>query len=148
MTNGIAQQHRRALAIEYAKSFLGVPYKWGGDDPIAGYDCSGFVVEILQAVGILPHATDFTAEKLRAKFKDRTVLSGRPGCLAFWLDAKGRALHVMMMLDDEHAIGEAGGGSATGTPEDAARANAFVKIRPVWYRGGLLVIADPFMEVG
>jgi len=28
-------------------------YLWGGDDPLAGFDCSGFVIEILKSVGIL-----------------------------------------------------------------------------------------------
>lgn len=28
-----------ADAIEYSKSFIGRPYKWGGETPMAGYDC-------------------------------------------------------------------------------------------------------------
>ena len=29
--------------IEYAKKFLGIPYKFGGTSPSTGFDCSGFV---------------------------------------------------------------------------------------------------------
>jgi len=33
----------RAMVIEYAKKFLGTPYRYASADPGKGFDCSGFV---------------------------------------------------------------------------------------------------------
>jgi cell wall-associated NlpC family hydrolase len=38
----------RIVALEYAWTFLGTWYSWGGDDP-SGIDCSGFTGEVMQA---------------------------------------------------------------------------------------------------
>ncbi len=134
----------RSLAVGYARAFLGTPYRWGGDDPMSGFDCSGFVVEILQGVGILSLGRDYTAHDLMTIFKPAVVASGYAGCLAFWTDKQGRATHVMLMIDAEHVIGAAGGGSATVSVVDAIRENAYIKLRPLSYRRDAPIIIDPF----
>jgi len=139
----IRADYYRAVAVDYAKHFIGTPYHWGGDDPMEGFDCSGFVVEVLQAVGKL-QARDYSAHDLYMLFKPNVVVLGYAGCLAFWLDASGHAVHVMLMVDNGHVIGATGGGSATLTEEDAERQNAFCKMRPLGYRKGTPVIIDPF----
>ena len=55
----------RLVAIDLAWRMYGTPYVWAGDDTMAGFDCSGMQVEILQSVGILP-AGDWTAATLAA----------------------------------------------------------------------------------
>ena len=137
----------RAIAVDYGRAFLGTPYRWGGDDPMSGFDCSGFVVEVLQGVGILPHNRDYSAHDLLTIFRPGIVAGGYAGCLAFWLDDLGRATHVMLMIDNGLVMGAAGGGSSTITASDAIRMNAFLKIRPLSYRKGTLVIIDPFKAV-
>ena len=136
----------RTVAVDYAKRFIGTPYRWAGDDPMAGFDCSGFVVEVLQAVGKL-QMHDYSANDLYALFKLDAVASGYMGCLAFWLDGAGRAVHVMILVDDVHVIGALGGGSTTISVEDAIKQNAFIKMRPLNYRKGTPVIVDPFKEM-
>jgi len=133
----------RALAVDYAKHFIGTPYHWGGDDPMAGFDCSGFVVEVLQAVGKL-QARDYSAHDLYTLFKPNVVALGYAGCLAFWLNDAGRAVHVMLLIDNAHVIGASGGGSKTDDLADAIRENAFIKMRPLSYRKGTPIIVDPF----
>ena len=137
----------RAVAVDYAKHFIGTPYRWGGDDPMVGFDCSGLIVEVLQGIGILPHGRDYSAHDLYTIFKSNIVELGYAGCLAFWFDAAGHAVHVMLMVDDMFAIGADGGGSRTITTEDAIRQNAFIKIRPLDYRKGPRIIVDPFKGV-
>jgi cell wall-associated NlpC family hydrolase len=111
---------------------------------MAGFDCSGLVVEVLQSVGLLPHKADFTAAGLWTRFTGLEVQAGAAGCLVFWFNNLGLATHVEMMLDGSHTIGASGGGSATTSLEEAIRRNAFVKMRPVGYRGAGYRILDPF----
>ncbi len=41
---------QRAVAI--AKRYLGTPYRWGGESPKTGFDCSGFVYYVFSRVGV------------------------------------------------------------------------------------------------
>jgi len=137
----------RAKAAEYAWTFLSLPYIWDGDDPVRGFDCSGFVVEVLQAVGLLPHKSDFTANGLCLRFAKSRVDKSYAGCLVLWFDQAGLATHVEMMVDDYHTIGASGGGSSTTSPQAAVDQNAFVKMRPLGYRGSNYKIIDHFLRV-
>ena len=137
-------QFLRSAAVEYAKHFIGLPYQWGGDDPILGFDCSGLIVEILQSVGLLPHASDATANALYLRFRAHELERGYGGCLVFWFNAAGLATHVELMIDDYHTIGASGGGSSTTSASAAAAQNAFIKQRPIGYRGRSFKIVDPF----
>ena len=43
-------------AVQIANHLTGVPYRWGGASPRAGFDCSGLVQYVYSKVGIpLPH---------------------------------------------------------------------------------------------
>jgi len=143
MGDVLKSAYLRSTAIDYAKHFIGVPYAWGGDDPVGGFDCSGLVVEVLQAVGILPDKSDFTAHSLYQHFEDKAVIVPYGGCLAFVL-RDGRIGHVELLIDDLHTIGAAGGGPQTHTVADAIRQNAYVKIRPLTHLGESVLFVDPF----
>jgi cell wall-associated NlpC family hydrolase len=136
----------RKLAIEYLKSYLGKFYKWGGDDP-SGFDCSGLVIEILKAVGILPRKGDWRAQDLFWKFEPIEAIDIKPGDLVFWHGSdKSKIIHVEMMINEKISIGASGGGSNTLTEADAIRQNAFIKPRPVESRSGVAGYRNPFAK--
>jgi cell wall-associated NlpC family hydrolase len=52
------EQYVRDEIMRTARSFIGVPYLWGGDSADEGFDCSGFTMAIYQYNGLmLPHSS-------------------------------------------------------------------------------------------
>ncbi len=84
-------------AVDFARRLLGVPYRWGGDSPQSGFDCSGFVRFVYAHFGFeLPHSSyaDFDLGVRVARG------SLRPGDLVFF-DGVG---HVGMYVGDGRFI--------------------------------------------
>lgn len=143
--NKLMVQTERELALDYAWRYLGTFYSWGGDDP-SGFDCSGFVVEILKAIGLLPRGGDWTAAGLFGLFQNKAVSEPQAGCLVFW-HSNDKIIHVEMCVDSERSLGASGGGRGTVTREDAIKHNAFIKMRPYKTRKNVYGFVDPFKEV-
>lgn len=133
----------RDIADLIALKFLGRPYIWGGDDPMQGFDCSGFVIEILKSVGLLPRQGDWTAHNLWERFKLSRVNDPHRGCLVFY-GTPEKVTHVEYCLDSIHSIGASGGGSKTTSEAAAIQQNAYIKIRPVLSRSGIVGYVDPW----
>lgn len=120
--------------LQYALSFLGTPYRWGGENPISGVDCSGFVQEVLRSVGMDPPG-DQTAQSLYNHFESRATPNVyQAGSLAFYGKSVREIIHVAFLIDPYRVIEAGGGGSKTLTKDDADQANAFVRIRPIKHR--------------
>ena len=132
------------IAKQVAIKFLGKPYIWGGDDPMNGFDCSGFCIEILKSVGLLPRNGDWTAQMLWDKFKYREVERPYDGCLVFWKHKSGKIIHIEYAINETLCIGASGGGSKTQSEEDAVDQNAYIKIRPWATRSNVKGFIDPF----
>lgn len=139
----------RKLLINTAKRFLLLPYKWGGDDPMGGFDCSGFIIELLKSIGVLKGAEDFSADALLDFFgyPNHPPAQAKAGNIIFWLNSQGCAIHVDLLLSDRFLIGAIGGGSSTTDHEAAELQNAFIKIRPLSYRAQSYVIIDPLKKL-
>jgi len=127
--------------IEYAMSWLGTPYEWGGDGR-GGIDCSGFVQEVLASVGLDPIG-DQTAHGLFEYFSIRGKHLEKPeqGALVFY--GSERKTHVAFAIDSFRVIEAGGGGSKTLTFEDAIKHNAWVRIRPYNHRKDNIIILKP-----
>jgi NlpC/P60 family len=78
---GVGTIGEQAVAI--AMRFLGVPYVWGGADPLTGFDCSGFTLYVYAQLGI--HLTHYTGSQFTEGLRlPREVLE--PGDLVFFDD--------------------------------------------------------------
>lgn len=126
---------------------LGTPYRWGGDDPMAGFDCSGGVLEILRSAGMYPHKGDATAKDLYRHFtklnQGRTVPFGsKPefGDLVFFGTKPDDISHIAMMVNDEIMFEFGGGGSKTTTADAAIQQNAYGRYRPMAIRSDCFAI--------
>lgn len=123
------------LLRDYAFSFLGVPYKFGGRNRLEGLDCSQFVIELLLSQGMLPFGYDSTAQGLHDHFKVFGVDSDPcAGALSFYGTSLHNIIHVGFCLNKESMIECGGGGQATITLANAIEKNAMVRIRPVKLR--------------
>lgn len=131
------------LLYDYAMRLVGVPYKWGGSNPISGLDCSGLVQEILSAGGF-----DIPGDQSAQAFFDHFSKTGTLnvlglGALVFYGKSVKEINHIQFMLSDKIAIGANGGGSKTVNASEADKANAFVKLRPYDYRKDIVAIVMP-----
>jgi cell wall-associated NlpC family hydrolase len=91
-------------AVEIARRYLGVPYRWGGTDPKTGLDCSGLTKLVYGQLGLtLPRTS---GEQARTGRKVSSLATAQPGDLVFF----GSPVHHMgmyigdgKMLDAPHA---------------------------------------------
>lgn len=86
--------------LEVARSFMGVPYKWGGVNP-NGWDCSGFVHEVFRLGGhILPRMADAQYEATTSI--ERAQL--RAGDLVFFNTDGSGVSHVGIYLGGDRFV--------------------------------------------
>jgi hypothetical protein len=88
-----------------AKSFLNVPYLWGGRTHF-GIDCSGFTQTIFRLQGIALRR-DAYLQAEQGKTVD-FIQEAQPGDLAFFDNEEGHITHVGMMLNTDKIIHASG----------------------------------------
>lgn len=148
----MSQLHEKELrqaVIDYASSFVGRPYRWGGDDPMEGFDCSGLAVEVLKSVGVLKRGTDYTSGGLYNKFKKHRRIKPKEGMLVFYHNGKPekKIIHVAICIDKFRIIEAGGGGSRTKSLQDAIDQNAFIRIRTWNSRKNVAGFLDPLRSI-
>lgn len=86
----------------YANSLVGVRYKYGGNSPDTGFDCSGFVGHVFRhTVGIkLPRSSDDISHIGQAIGKSKL----RAGDLVFFNTLQRKFSHVGIYLGDDRFI--------------------------------------------
>lgn len=98
------------INIERAKSYLGVPYVWGGESIAeGGMDCSGFAYNALNDSDIKVSRT--TAQGYYTKFKDYEVAKSTiySGDLLFFGKSKNSITHIAIAISSTEMIESIGG---------------------------------------
>jgi cell wall-associated NlpC family hydrolase len=134
------------MAINYARQFIGVPYKWGGNNPMEGFDCSGFIQWVLHSVGLLN--ADRAAYELYGYFirNGQVLEKPEPGAILFYGEAMTAISHIALAVNDIQIIEAGGGGRSTLTLDDCKKSGACVRERLYDYRKDLLAIVMPNYE--
>jgi cell wall-associated NlpC family hydrolase len=91
-------EHLRNEIVRTAQQYIGIPYRWGGDSPRTGFDCSGLTMVVYRLNGLdLPRAS---AQQWQAGTPiERSQLA--KGDLVFFATAGGRRVsHVGIYIGD------------------------------------------------
>ncbi len=84
----------QAGIVQYAKQFLGNPYRWGGTSLTNGTDCSGFVQSLYRRYG---YSLPRTAASQAGATRKVSPSSAKPGDLFFYSNGS-RINHVAMYI--------------------------------------------------
>jgi len=142
--------------------YVNQPYSWAGDDPILGFDCSGVTQEILWTTGELNPKDKTLPGELNPKDKTAQGLfdwyhvnsrgewnSWSLGALVWYGKSVTKITHVAICIDQYRCLTASGGGPHVKTREDAAKYNAFTKIRLIDYRSDRVAIIKPrYSKIG
>ncbi len=87
----------RAGVADYSLNFTGTPYKWGGNDPNKGIDCSAFVKYLYGQIGVsLPRTA---AEQVNVGQPIARLEDLQPGDrLYFWSSSRNKIGHTGIYL--------------------------------------------------
>lgn len=89
--------------LEYAKSYIGTPYRFGSTDPSRGFDCSGFVTVVMRRFGISLQRSSACMAATNGVYVARTDL--QPGDLVFFATGSGpRISHVGIYIGGNNFI--------------------------------------------
>lgn len=124
MLAATASANKRQRVVEYALTFLGGPYRYGGNDPRTGVDCSGFVRYVLSnAAGVNISRTSASQANEGVAVNDILM---QEGDLLFYSEG-GRINHVAMYI---------GGGKVI----HASSVKTGIKISPWNYRAPVKIV--------
>jgi cell wall-associated NlpC family hydrolase len=103
---GLALATQDNPVVSIAMKYLGIPYKWGGDRPKTGFDCSGLVQYVFAQLGVyLPHYAAAQYYSPDAVWVSPTRL--QPGDLVFFTGSDGTRKapgHVGIYVGDGYLI--------------------------------------------
>lgn len=135
------------LLYDIALSHLGIPYVWGGKNPLVGLDCSGLVHCILSSVGMGPESPT-SADAMYRYWLTKGAEKNEPqlGALAFY-GTESHVHHVAFCLDSARMIEAAHGDETCNSKAVAALKGAYVKVSPIHRLLDCLSILTPDYSV-
>ncbi|MBN8676979.1 MAG: C40 family peptidase [Chitinophagales bacterium] len=93
-TNAVATPFRQKL-VDYGKKFVGTNYKYAGQSPKTGFDCSGFTSYVMKENGVtVSPASAIQATEGRKVPLDQVM----PGDLLFFGESKKKISHVGLVV--------------------------------------------------
>ena len=117
----VAPSASAARVLATAEQYLGTRYRYGGESPAEGFDCSGFVQYVFGLNGVeLPRTSYLQAGAGRAA--PREIAALRPGDLLFFSSGGRRVDHVAIYAGDGRVIhATSGAGSVRYDDLDSGR---------------------------
>jgi len=109
---------------------------------MTGWDCSGLVVEVLKAIGLVSGQFDASAHTLYMMTKEGGTLRPVPHALAFY-GKNNSVTHVGYCISPTHMVESGSGDSKTVNLDMAIKQQAFVRIRPIFGRKDWLACHIP-----
>jgi len=91
---GGATAYIRADIVDHARELLGLKYKYGGNNPRQGFDCSGFVLYLYQNAGI---DIERVSREQAKQGPSVPINKAKPGDLVFF-KRKGKAVHHVSVI--------------------------------------------------
>lgn len=144
----LGQSYFDSLVV-YARSFLGVPYIYGGNNCLTGFDCSGYMSEVLRKPGLVRNHEDISVQGIYERVaKEGTSITTGPmkfpgGTLLFYGESLTNLEHVALVVD-WYSIIECGGGNEKTDSIDKAKAlGACVRERGILLRSDIEVAILP-----
>ena len=93
--------------IATALQFRGVPYRLGGDEPVGGFDCSGFVHYVFEQHQVALPRTVSQQYEVGTKISPSDI---EPGDLVFFATTASNATHVGLAIGPDEFIHAPGTG--------------------------------------
>ena len=118
----LPQGERRQQLVAHAERMLGRPYRFGGETPRQGFDCSGLVYFSHRQLGI---AVPRTSHDQRRHSRAVPLASLRPGDLVFFNLSGAKAGHVGIYV---------GNGRFIHAPSSGKRVSVSRLDNPYWRR--------------
>lgn len=134
------------ILVSVALAMQNIPYKWGGNNPMVGFDCSGLVQWVLKSAGEDPPGDqsaqglfDYFSAMGRSKFDELG-----PGSLVFYGKSVTQITHVAIAIDKYRIVEAASGGPSTLAKTDAELCGACVRVSLIDHRKDRVSVLKPY----